>query len=153
MLRVIDCPRSTNLHKSVRCVKIRVTRYTDLSPGCHAWCYKLHLTISTGDTGENERGGWNSVLRAMSRDRSLFRRRVGRQDEKGELVCWENSRRRDTTSNYRPSAGVVCCRVYRFNRVGREKHPRYVGTITKGRKEWEPLGSSGFRVIFFARST
>lgn len=30
--------------------------------------------------------------------------------------------RGDATSNYRPSAGVVCCRVYRFNRVGREKH-------------------------------
>lgn len=87
----------------------------------------------------------------MSRDRSRFRRRIGRHDER-RVSSSVGKIRGDATRRVIivRQPGVVCCRVYRFNRVGREKHPPYVGTITKGRKEWEPPGCPG-SASFFSR--
>jgi len=90
-----------------------------------------------------------SRTRCLSHDRPRLDKL---EDEVRTLSASAGKIHGDATSNYRPSAGVVRGRVYRFNRVGREKYPRHVGTTTSAGREG--VGTRVVRVpwyFFFSR--
>ena len=92
-----------------------------------------------------------SRTRCLSHDRPRLDDKL--KDEVRTLSASAGKIHGDATSNYRPSAGVVRGRVYRFNRVGREKYPRHVGTTASAGREG--VGTRVVRVprgiFFFSR--
>lgn len=127
MLRMIECPPSSprkrkftqkcKTCKNTRC-KLRwfISRLSRGVTNC-----VTDLTISAVVSARMSDEGWNSVSRATPRDRSRPDDAQGGRVTRVRAPSARKKIRGDATSNYRPSAGVVRGRVYRFKRVGREK--------------------------------